>query len=74
MVVGQRPSCSLFFSLSKPMMTPPSMTVVGVDWEFISTISCMALRLVRMFFSMSSTEFGTPSTPAVPTLTLTAVK
>jgi hypothetical protein len=28
--------------------------VVGVDWEFISTISCMASRSVRIFFSVKS--------------------
>ncbi|CAA9458241.1 MAG: hypothetical protein AVDCRST_MAG37-3355, partial [uncultured Rubrobacteraceae bacterium] len=39
---------------SNPMMTSPSMTVVGVDWEFISTISCIASRSVRTFFSIKS--------------------
>jgi len=33
------------------------MTVVGVDWELISTISCMASRSVRTFFSVNSILF-----------------
>jgi hypothetical protein len=46
----------------------------GGDWELISTISCTASRSVRMFFSVNQTEFCTPSTLAVPRLTVTAVK
>ena len=33
------------------------MTVVGGNWEYISTISCTASRLVRMFCSVTSTGF-----------------
>jgi hypothetical protein len=39
------------------MRTSPSVTVVGVNWECISTISCTASRSVRMFFSVNSTGF-----------------
>ena len=46
----------------------------GVDWELILTISCMASRSVRMFFSTNPTEFRTPLTLVVPRLTATAVK
>lgn len=54
---GYSPSFSLIFCLSKPIIISPSMTVVGVDWEFIWTISCMASRSVRMFFWVNSTLF-----------------
>jgi hypothetical protein len=46
----------------------------GVDWELISTISCMTSRSVRMFFSTNPTQFRTPLTLVVPRLTATAVK
>ena len=38
-------------------MDSPSITVVGVDWEFISIISWIASASVRMFFSVNSTLF-----------------
>ena len=48
--------------------------MVGVDWEFIETISRIALRSVRMFFSVYPTLFCTLVALVVLRLTVTAVK
>ncbi len=56
------------------MMISPSITVVGVDWECISTSSPIASGSARTFFSVNYTEFRTPSTLTVPKLAVTAVE